>query len=375
MGAEPQPAPVQVEAAAQADCHRIADKVGRAGMVASQITYKESSDTLILAIGGANFPQAKPGAKTPAERGPKVFYDEVQLLWYAHVRRVGAPSYNLFSSAIVGKLPYPIGYAAHTTVGFTSRAGNNFLPGVIVAGGCNMEGHTDKVTHVVWNYGRFSTTALPALPVTLAYPAFVEYRGRLYVFGGQEKAESTTCLNTSYMLEVNAPEKGWKALAPMPGDGRMLAAAGVWKDGKIYVAGGCSLHADAKGAAERTYLKSTLCYDPATDSWSRVADMPETIVAPATPMPTLEGGMLLICGDPGNYYRASLEGKAPAEHPGQNTTIYAYNPDTNTWSIAGQNCIGIATAPAVQTGGRVRVISGETHPGVRTPIISNINTK
>ena len=101
--------------------------------------------------------------------------------------------------------------------------------------------------------------------------------------------------------------------------------------------------------------------------------MPETIVAPASPMPTTHGGMLLLCGDPGNFYRASLAGNAPADHPGQNTTVYSFNPQTGTWTIAGQNSIGIATAPAVKIMGTVYIISGETHPGVRTPVISTLN--
>jgi N-acetylneuraminic acid mutarotase len=241
---------------------------------------------------------------------------------------------------------------------------------MVIAGGCNMGGHVATVTRIKADG---SSEALPELPTTIAYPAFVQVKGKLYVFGGQEKAESVTCLSSSYALDLQNPDAGWKELAPMPGEGRMLAAAGACHKGKIYVAGGCSLHPDAKGAAERTYLKSTLCYDPATNTWSTAADMPETIVAPATPMPAMRGGLLLLCGDPGNFYRASLEGKAPADHPGQNTTIYSYDPCRNAWTVAGQNSIGIATAPAVKVMGTVFIISGETHPGVRTPVISTLN--
>lgn len=324
----------------------ISDSVGRAGMVAS--TVKTADGARILAIGGANFPNAKPGAKTPAERGAKVFYDEIL-------------SINPLdgSCSVLAKLPYPIGYAAHTTKGCS----------MVIAGGCNMEGHVSTVTRIKPDG---TTEVLPSLPSTTAYPAFVQVGKKLYVFGGQEKAESVTCLGNSYVLDLKNTAAGWKELAPMPGEGRMLAAAGAWK-GKIYVAGGCSLHPDAKGAAERTYLKSVLCYDPASDSWSSAADIPETIVAPASPMPAMRGGLLLLCGDPGNFYRASLAGKAPSEHPGQNTTIYSFNPCTNAWAVAGQNSIGIATAPAVQVMGTVFIISGETHPGVRTPVISTIN--
>ena len=343
--------PVQLVAKAPADSPVITDKVGRAGMVASLVRTAEGGR--VLAIGGANFPNAKPGAKTPAERGAKVFYDEIL-------------SFNPAdgSCTVLAKLPYPIGYAAHTSKGRS----------MVIAGGCNMEGHVATVTRILADG---STEALPALPVTTAYPAFVQRYDKLYVFGGQEKAESVTCLSRTFVLDLKNPAAGWKELAPMPGEGRMLAVAGTavgtWDDGKIYVAGGCSLHPDAKGAAERTYLKSTLCYDPATNTWTQVADMPETIVAPAGPMPAIRDNLMLICGDPGNYYRASLVGKAPAEHPGQNTTIYAFNIDRGTWAVAGKNGIGIATAPAVNVIGDIYIISGETHPGVRTPVISTLN--
>ncbi len=338
--------PVKVASLPLAESPKISDSVGRAGMVASLVRTAEGGR--ILAIGGANFPNAKPGAKTPAERGAKVFYDEIL-------------SINPLdgSSSVLAKLPYPIGYAAHTSRGRD----------MVIAGGCNMEGHVSTVTRILADG---STEALPSLPLTIAYPAFVQIGSKLYVFGGQEKAESVTCLSNSYVLDLKDTVAGWKELAPMPGDGRMLAAAGAW-EGKIYVAGGCSLHPDAKGAAERTYLKSTLCYDPATNSWSAAADMPETIVAPASPMPTMYGKLLLLCGDPGNFYRASLAGNAPSEHPGQNTTVYSFSPCTNTWAVAGQNSIGIATAPAVKVMGTVFIISGETHPGVRTPVISTLN--
>ena len=343
--------PVQLVAKAPADSPVITDKVGRAGMVASLVRTAEGGR--VLAIGGANFPNAKPGAKTPAERGAKVFYDEIL-------------SFNPAdgSCAVLAKLPYPIGYAAHTSKGRS----------MVIAGGCNMEGHVATVTRILADG---STEALPALPVTTAYPAFVQRYDKLYVFGGQEKAESVTCLSRTFVLDLKNTAAGWKELAPMPGEGRMLAVAGTsvgtWDDGKIYVAGGCSLHPDAKGTAERTYLKSTLCYDPATDTWTQVADMPETIVAPAGPMPAIRDNLMLICGDPGNYYRASLVGKAPADHPGQNTTIYAFNIDRGTWAVAGKNGIGIATAPAVNVIGDIYIISGETHPGVRTPVISTLN--
>ena len=98
------PAPLKVESKALAESPKISDSVGRAGMVASVV--RTADGARILAIGGANFPNAKPAAKTPAERGAKVFYDEIL-------------SINPLdgSCSVLAKLPYPIGYAAHTSKG------------------------------------------------------------------------------------------------------------------------------------------------------------------------------------------------------------------------------------------------------------------
>lgn len=344
-------AQAEITSIASEDGLRIADKVGRAGMAA--VLLPESHG--ILMTGGANFPHAKPGAKTPAERGAKAFYGDVSFLDLS----TGCTTPQ---SATVGSLPAPIGYAAY------AAHGNS----MIIAGGCNASGHLNTVTCTQLKGNEASTSMLPELPTTIAYPAFAVVGTKLYVMGGQEKADSVTCLSRSFVLDMADPNKGWQEIARMP-EARMLAAAGVI-DGKIYVTGGCSLHPDAAGAAERTYLHSTLCYDPATDSWSSTTPMPEPLVGAANPLPARHGKLYVVAGDPGNFYRASLTGKAPAIHPGQNKTVYSFTPATGQWVKEGENATGVATCPAVQWGDSIYIISGETHPGVRTPLISNIQT-
>lgn len=328
---------------------QIPDKVGRAGMAA--VLIPETGG--ILMTGGANFPNAKPGAKTPAERGAKAFYGDVCFMDLS--KGCTTPQ-----AVTVGTLPAPIGYAAYAACGKS----------MIIAGGCNADGHLATVTCTELKGNEASTSMLPDLPTTIAYPAFAVIGTKLYVMGGQEKADSVTCLSRSFVLDMAAPNKGWQELARMP-EARMLAAAGVI-DGKIYVTGGCSLHPDAKGAAERTYLHSTLCYEPETDTWSSTAPMPEPLVGAANPLPAVNGKLYVVAGDPGNFYRASLTGKAPAIHPGQNKTVYSFTPATGQWVKEGNNATGVATCPAVQWDDSIYIISGETHPGVRTPLISNI---
>lgn len=347
-----------VEALQPLQCRNIPDAIGRAGMAAVVLSANEHRDhPLIMMTGGANFPHALPGAKTPAERGAKVYYKDVQV-----IRVHGASPCCGDKPMPAGSLESPIGYAA-----FAPSA-----KGMVLAGGCNDSGHVATVTRTDLVNNELVTEALPSLPLTTAYPAFAVVNNVLYVMGGQEKADSTACLDRCFALDLNDTSKGWKELAPMPG-GRMLATAGV-DSGRIYVVGGCSLHPDAKGQAERTYLAEVLCYDPASDTWTKLPDRaPETIVGAANPMPAADGKLYLVCGDPGNYYRASLAGKAPATHPGQNVTVYSFTPATGKWEKEGANSTGIATAPAVMLPGFIYVISGETHPGIRTPLISTLH--
>ncbi len=330
------------------------DPVGRAGMAAATLQPNGNHDMpVILIAGGANFPYAEPGATTPAQRGPKVFHQDVAVM-------LAPGSCAACSSApmVAGKLQEPLGYAA-------------FAPsdkGMVIAGGCNENGHTNMVQRVELYGGKARSEVLPDLPITTAYPAFAVLGDMLLVMGGQETAESTTCLNRCFALNLADTNAGWREIAPLP-QGLMLAAAGTLH-GKVYVAGGCSLHPDAKGQAERTYLNTTYCYDPASNSWSRVADLPETLVGAANPMPSADGRLYLMGGDPGNFYRASLKGEAPAVHPGQNRTVYSF--DGAAWQAEPMVLpIGIATAPAATFGGQVYIISGETHPGVRTPAITS----
>lgn len=329
---------------------QIGDKVGRAGMAAVLLEQHGG----IIMTGGANFPNAKPGAITPAERGAKAYYSDVSFL------NLGQGC-TTPQTKVVGELPAPIGYAAFAAYGNS----------MVIAGGCNDNGHVATVTCTELGAEGASTSMWPELPVTVAYPAFAVVGSKLYVMGGQEKTDSVTTLSRCFVLDMAVPQEGWKEIARMP-EARMLAAAGV-VNGRIFVMGGCSLHPDAKGAAERTYLHSVMSYDPETDTWSTVASpMPEPLVGAANPLPSHGGKLYVVAGDPGNYYRASLTGKAPAQHPGQNFTVYSFAPGTLQWTKEGANATGVATCPAVQWDDSIYIISGETHPGIRTPLISNI---
>ncbi len=332
----------------------IHDPVGRAGMSAATLAPNSNHDMpVIIMAGGANFPYAQPGATTPEQRGEKVFHGDIAVMLPP-----GSCASCSSIPMVAGKLKEANSYAAFAA----SDAG------MVIAGGCNAKGHSATVQRVELFGSQARSELLPDLPITTAYPAFAVLDDLLLVMGGQEKADSTTCLNRCFALDLTNTNAGWREIAPLP-QGLMLATAGTL-NGKVYVAGGCSLHPDARGAAERTYLDTTWCYDPATNSWSESARLPETLVGAANPMPTAGDKLYLLGGDPGNFYRASLKGEAPATHPGQSRKVYSF--DGSTWKAESLELpIGIATAPAATFGGQAFVISGETHPGIRTAAITS----
>lgn len=330
----------------------IQDPVGRAGMAAAVCSGNSEQGAFLIA-GGANFPNAKPGAKSAEERGEKVYYAEVAL--------VEPGEKGLLQARVVGGLPKALAYAA-----FASTA-----QGMLIAGGCNENGHLKEVTRSRWDGKQLATEALPELPRTVANAAFALIDNKFYIIGGQEKPDSVTCLSSCYVLDLDDIDAGWKEVAPLPG-ARMLAAAGAM-EGMIYVMGGCSLHADAKGQAERTYLNDVWCYDPVSNTWAKApGEMPESLVGMANPLPVVGRKFYIIGGDPGNYYRASLRGQTPEQHPGQSRAIYTYTPATGAWEKAGELPEGVATFPAVVSGGCIFTVSGEIFPGVRTPRIHTI---
>ena len=90
------------------------DPAGRAGMAAGTVTESDGTQS-IIAAGGANFPQAAPGASTPEERGPKAYHQDIFKLRNGQWSKVGT-------------LPVPLGYAAFASVG----------KGLAVAGGLSL---------------------------------------------------------------------------------------------------------------------------------------------------------------------------------------------------------------------------------------------
>lgn len=320
------------------------DPAGRAGMVAGTVTEDDGSQS-VIAAGGANFPQAAPGASTPEERGPKTYYQDIFKLRNGQWSKAGT-------------LPVPLGYAAFASVG----------KGLAVAGGHNAQGIL-KDALLIKTDG--SVEKLPPLPVPVTEASCAAHGNKLFVIGGRDREQPETALNTIYMLDTtpDADKMKWVSLPPFPGEGRILSTAAVC-DSTLFIIGGCSLSRDNAGETSRTYLSDMIGYDMTSKDPSKwgssgrqqLAGPGMPVAAAAGPAPVRENSILLIGGDKrGNS-------PAPSRPVAQSRDILVYDVIGNTWTRQGEWPVGIATVPAVVRGSEIMTISGETAPGVRTPV-------
>jgi N-acetylneuraminic acid mutarotase len=191
----------------------------------------------------------------------------------------------------------------------------------------------------------------------------------LYVAGGIDRPEAVECLRTFWALDLGAIETGWKELPSWPGPARMLAMSGE-AGGAFYVFGGVELHADSQGKPVRRYLADGYRFEGGK-GWRRVADMPRAVAGAASPLPGLQGRLVVVSGDDGS--KVGFEPKS--EHPGFPRDVLAYDVRRDVWVGWGMSPLSRATVPAVVWRGQVVIPGGETRPGVRTPEVWGLRVR
>jgi len=310
----------------------IPDAEGFAGSFAGVVAGR------LVVAGGANFPDAKPW-----EGGTKV--------WYDHVVALDAPD---AAWRRVGRLPRPLGYGVSVTT----------PTGLLCIGGSDAESHRGEVFELRFDADAVRAVPLPALPVTLANLCGALVGRTVYVAGGQETPAATAAVARVWTLDLARPDAGWKEIEPLPGRGRILAAAGALGDAFV-VAGGADLEKADDGKAARVWLRDAWRFDAgaaAGRGWTRLADLPRAAVAAPSPMPVdALGRLLLLGGDDG-----AQVGAAPAAHRGFPREILAWDESAGAWVPAGNVGEGLVTTPTVVWNGAVVVPGGEARPGIRS---------
>ena len=171
--------------------------------------------------------------------------------------------------------------------------------------------------------------AMPTGRVALA-AAVVKNAGQesvLYAIGGDDGNNVTLATVEAYDFATNT----WSARAPLPTPLQSTNGAGVI-GGRIYVPGGRDLDNHSPGSDDGAPRSSLYVYDPAADTWSRKADMPEPSMSGVS---GVIGGKLYVLD-------------------GASRRLYRYDPSTDTWTAR-------RTCPGQHFGGAAAVISGKLY--------------
>jgi SSS family transporter len=295
-----------------------------------------TSGGALLVAGGANFPEAMPW-----DGGRKVWHDAVFVL---------ASPDGTWRTGF--KLPHPLAYGVSVST----------PEGVLCAGGSDAQEHHREVLLLRWIGDRLEIESLPPLPQPVANACGARLGNTVYLAGGLARPDATNALRNFWALDLGPAAAAWRELEPWPGPPRMLAVAAV-QSGAFYLLSGADLSSDAQGNPVREYLKDAYRFMPGT-GWKRVADLPHPTVAAPSPAPTLgQSHFVVLGGDTG----AAVGFEPPAQHPGFAATALAYHTITDTWVPFGDLPAPRVTAPVVEWRGRFTVLSGETHPGRRSP--------
>lgn len=179
----------------------------------------------------------------------------------------------------------------------------------------------------------------PMLTATSGLAATTGRDGRIYVVGGEG---SDGFLSATQVYDPATDT--WSSLPNMPLKRRDLAAV-TGSDGRIYAIGG----ENRSGDSGLSQINEVDVYDPGTNSWSTV-----------TAMPSPRSGVAAVTGPDGRIY--VFGGSASGSIL---NTVEFYTPSTNTWSIAAPMPTARSGAAAVLgRDGLIYVIGGSTFTGV-----------
>lgn len=376
---------------------------------------------VLIVAGGANFPGDPPWSVDGRPPGTKVWHERIYALEPPDSTTPDAPPPTWVES---GRLPDPLAYAAavSTPEGVYVLGGETFRPPARDATPTNHPAR--DVWLLRWNAARRQVevleNALPPLPQPCQYHAAALHDRVLYVVASQAASASSRQLDDKAMWRLDlaqpAAERAWKALPPWPGPPREKMALVVQlgpgeapgsRRSQLFLIGGSTWARHADGApddARATHFSDGYRFDPATERWDRIAELPSLPepreidtsgyswdgalpgwrktpdagsltpdalralfdhgARPLGAAPAIEVGddrVLIFSGATGRYVTMDVQHRPPFP-----TDVVAYNTRSGEWSLAGVMPIGVVTTSAVWWNGGVVIPSGEVRPGVRT---------
>ncbi len=148
----------------------------------------------------------------------------------------------------------------HPQIGCSGAVLDNQLH---IIGGVTLEGGASS-NHQVFDPATNSWAQKAPLPDKAGWPAIALYKGKIYIFGGDNKGIDARQTARSFVYD---PAKdAWTEIAPLPAPRSYAAATAVGEF--IYIYGARTLTRDQDDL-------STYRYDPEENTYTRMADLPE----------------------------------------------------------------------------------------------------
>ncbi|MFC1493084.1 kelch repeat-containing protein [candidate division KSB1 bacterium] len=162
--------------------------------------------------------------------------------------------------------------------------------------------------------------------------------GKIYVIGGlgsRDGSIKATDKNEMFDIMTNT----WEEKAPLPSPRQGCATASSGK--KIYIIGGTKTEGD-----NWQYMSSLFIYDTEKDTWTDGADLPEPLVEPGTAV--VEGNIYVIGG----------QGAPVDNQINVSNRVYKYDPVTDRWTRLNDLPIGIQFAGVTSIGNKIYIVGG-----------------
>lgn len=319
-----------------------------------------SNDVLIFG-GGSNFPDSMPWLG-----GKKKYYDDLYVF-----KKAKNDSLILFKSF---RLPFALAYSANVS---TDK-------GVVVAGGENENGISNKVLLIQWNEAsqNISIKNLSDLPFALTNASAVVHDNKIYLAGGEMTNEAS---NHFLSLDLNDTNARWKSLPSLskPVSHSVMVVQSNGKDDCIYMLGGRRKNPDSPS----NLYASNFQFDLTTNQWTEKKSLPYTLSA-GTGVAIGRNSILLFGGDNGATFHKTEEIifaidnekdeakkkqliaekiKIQSMHPGFCKEMLLYDAKKDQWKAV--SCIPYdspVTTTAIKWNNEIYIPGGEIRAGVRT---------